>query len=128
MVAHDLERSAGVVRRDHGLLGEERLVRDHPEVFVDGGVIHGEAPRVEVGEPLVVDPAGELDPPVERAGDVLEPVAVGTVADDHDSQLGIEVRRLDQEVDPFRGVEPVDREHEVLRLRSVVGELLRRMR
>src|SRR5207237_1645730 len=29
-VAHDLERPAGVERRDYGLLGEERLVRDDP--------------------------------------------------------------------------------------------------
>ena len=39
----DLERPAGVGRRDHRLLGEERLVRDHAEVLVDRRVVDGEA-------------------------------------------------------------------------------------
>ena len=34
-VVHDVERAAGVGRRDHRLAGEERLERPHPEVLVD---------------------------------------------------------------------------------------------
>ena len=60
-VVDDLERAAGVERRHDRLAGEERLVGDHPEVLVDRRVVDGEAARVEVGEPLAVDAAGELD-------------------------------------------------------------------
>ena len=49
-VGDDLERAAGVRRRQHGLLGQERLVRHHPEVLVDGRVVDGEAASVERGE------------------------------------------------------------------------------
>ena len=70
--------------RDHRLLGEERLVRDHPEVLVHGRVEDRQAARVEVGELLVVDPAGEADAAVEAlaARELLEALAVRPVADD----------------------------------------------
>ena len=58
-VVDDLERPAGVGRRHDRLLGEERLVRHHPEVLVDRRVVDGEAARVEVGELLLGDAAGE---------------------------------------------------------------------
>ena len=81
-VADDLERAARVGRRHDRLPGEERLVRDHPEVLVDRRVVDGEAARVEVGEPLVVDAAGELDLAVQPGGEPLEPLAVGPFAGD----------------------------------------------
>jgi len=70
-VANDLERAAGIGRRDHGLLGQERLVRNHPEVLVDRRVVDGEAARVQVGEPLVVDATRELDLAVQAVGQPL---------------------------------------------------------
>ena len=85
-VADDLERAAGVGRRHHRLRGEERLVRHHPEVLVDRRVVDGEAARVEVGEPLVVDAAGELDAAVHLRREPLEPLAVRALAGDDDPQ------------------------------------------
>ena len=79
-VVDDLERAAGVDRRHDRLPGEERLVRDHPEVLVERRVVDGEAARVEIGEPLVVDAADELDLAVQPGGEPLEPLAVGPVA------------------------------------------------
>ncbi len=85
-VVDDLERPAGVGRRHDGLLGQERLVRNHPEVLVDRRVVDGEAARVEIGEPLVVDAAGELDLAVEPGREPLEPLAVGPFAGDDDAE------------------------------------------
>ena len=64
-VGDDLERSAGVRRGQHRLLREERLVRHHPEVLVDGGVEDGETAGVERRELGLVDPARELGAPVQ---------------------------------------------------------------
>ena len=129
-VVDDLERPAGVGRRDDRLLGEERLVRDHPEVLVDGRVVDGEAARVEVGELVVADAAGERGAAVEAAlaRERLEPLAVGPVARDHDAQRRVERGRLEQQVDPLRAVEPVDREDEVAVAVGAVRQLLRRLR
>ena len=71
-VRDHLERAAGVGRRQHRLLGQERLVGNHPEVLVDRGVVDGEAAGVERGELVLVDAAGELGAPVQprsRASD-----------------------------------------------------------
>ena len=119
-VGDDLERPAGVGRRHDRLLGEERLVRDHPEVLVDRRVVDGEAARVESrrapprrrGRRSATRP---LSPCCARA---LEPLAVGAVAGDHDAQPRVARRRLDQQVDPLRAVEAVDREDEVARSSS----------
>ena len=77
-VLDDLERAAGVRRRDDRLLREERLVRDEAQVLVDRRVVDGEAARVLLGERGVVEPPGEGDPPVEAVvgGDPLQPLAV----------------------------------------------------
>ena len=115
-VGDDLERAARVGRRDDRLLGQERLVRDHPEVLVDGRVVDGEAARVEVGELLLVDAAGERRAAVEAVplGELLEPLAVGPVADDHAAQRRVGGERLEQQVDALRAVEPADGEDEVV--------------
>ena len=70
--------------------------------------------RVEVGELLVPDPAREADAAVEPVGERFEALAVRPVADDDRVEHRLALRRLDQQVDPFRAVEPVDREHEPL--------------
>ena len=77
-VGDDLERPAGVRRRQNGLLGEERLVRHHPEVLVDGCVVDGEAASVERRELGLADPAGELRATVQPVlvGDRLEAIPV----------------------------------------------------
>ena len=74
----DLEGPAGVRRRDHGLAGEERLVRAQPEVLVDRRVERREAGRVEIGELAGRDPAGEAHAPVDTPAvrELLEPAAV----------------------------------------------------
>ena len=129
-VADDLERAPGVRRRQHRLLGEERLERDHPEVLVHRGVEDREAAAVEVGELLLGHASGEPRATVERAsaGERLEPRAVRTVADDHDLERGVEGGGLEQEVDALRPVEAVDGEHEVAVRLAPVRELLRRVR
>ena len=127
-VADDLERTARVDGRHDRLRREERLVGDHAEVLVDGRVVHGEAARVEVGERVAVDAAGELDLAVQSGGEPLEPRAVRAVADDHDLQRRLGLRRVDQQVDPLGAIEPVDREDEAVVLGGAVGELLRRRR
>ena len=83
-VGDDLQRAAGVGRREHRLACQERFVWDHAEVLVDRCVVHGEAPRVQVGEAVVVDPAGELHLPVQTGGEALEALAIGAFADDHE--------------------------------------------
>src|SRR5581483_12089991 len=81
-VAHDVERTAGIRRRDYRLLREEGLVRHESVVLVHGRVVDTEAARVQIGELAVVDAPGEGRAPVEAAlaRDPLEPLAVGPVA------------------------------------------------
>ena len=57
---------------------------------------------------------------------LLEALAVGAVAGDDDPQRRVRRRRLEQQVDALRAVEPADREHEVAVLLEAVVELLRR--
>ena len=57
---------------------------------------------------------------------MLEPLAVGTGSGDDDAERGVGRRRLEQQVDALRAVEPPDREHEVAVLVEAVVELLRR--
>ena len=66
-VGDHLERPARVGRRQHGLLGQERLVGDHPEVLVDRRVVDGETACVQRGELGFVDAAGELGAAVQAA-------------------------------------------------------------
>ena len=129
-VVDDVERPTCVGRRQHGLLREERLEGNHAEVLVDRGVVDTEAACVEIGELLVRDPAGELGAAVEAAvaRDLLEPLAVGAVAGDHDTQPRLGGGRLEQQVDPFRAVEPVHREDEVVVRVAAVRERRRRVR
>ena len=123
-VGDDLERPARVGRRHHRLLGQERLVRHHPEVLVHRRVVDGEAARIQVGELLLRDTAEEARAAV---GERLEPVAVGPVAGDDDLEASA-LRGLEQQVDPLGAVEPADREDEVAVLVAAVRELLRRVR
>ena len=114
--------------RDDRLLGAVGLVGDHPVVLVDGRVVDGEAGRVELGQLVVADAAGEGGAAVEPAlaRDRLESLAVGAVACDHDAQRRIERGRLEEQVDPLRPVEPVDGEDEVVVAVGAVRQLLRR--
>ena len=107
-VLDDLERAARVARRHDRLLGQERLEGDEAHVFVDRRIEDREALRVLVGEGVVVQPARERDPPVEpvAARELLEPWAIGAFARDHDAQVAVGGRGLEQEVDPLRAVEP----------------------
>src|SRR6185437_13536306 len=66
-VTDDFERPPSVGRRHDGLLREEGFVRHHPEVFVDRGVVDGEAPRIEVRQLLLGDTPRELCAAVEAA-------------------------------------------------------------
>ena len=93
-------------------------------------VVDAEAARVPVGELLVGDAADELGAAVEPAlgREPLQPLPVGPVAGDHDAQRRLGGGRLEQQVDPLLGCEPVDREDEVARLLAAVGERRRRMR
>ena len=59
-VRDHLEGPARVGGSQHRLLGQERLVRDHPEVLVDGRVVDGEAAGVERRELVLVDAPREL--------------------------------------------------------------------
>ncbi len=84
---------AGRRRRSSVITGfsrEERLVRDEPVVLVDRRVVDAEAARVEIGELLVADAAGERRTPVEAAvaRERLQPLAVRPVAGDHDADAG----------------------------------------
>src|SRR5437879_4502349 len=76
-VGDDLQWAAGVGRRQDGLLGEERLERDHAEVLVDRGVEDAEAACVQIGQLGIRYPAGEARAPVEpaRVRKLLEPAA-----------------------------------------------------
>src|SRR5437868_2991770 len=62
------------------------------------------------------------------ARELLEPVAIGTVAGDHDPRFRCDRCRLDQEIDALRTVETVDREDESLRRLRVEVERRRRRR
>ena len=57
----------------------------------------------------------------------LEPLAIRPFAGDDDLERAVARRRLDQEVDPLRAVEAVDREDEVAVVLAAVLERLRRM-
>src|SRR3990170_455545 len=85
-VGDHLERTSSIGRREHGLLREEGLERDHPVVLVQRGVVDRETAAVEVGELLFRDTPSEPGPPVEPplAREPLEALAVGAVAGDHD--------------------------------------------
>src|SRR5664279_5684924 len=113
-LAHDVERPTGVRHRDDRLFGEERLVRDEPVILVHRRVVDAEAARIEIGELYVADPAQKRRPAVDAAsaGQLLEAVAVGPVAGDHDLHAGRERGCLDQQVDALRPVEAVYREDE----------------
>ena len=102
----------------------------HPEVLVDGCVVDAEAARVEIGEPLVRDAAGELGAAVQPAvaREPLEPLAVRPVAGDDDAQPRLGGGGLEQQVDPLRAVEPVDGEDEVVVAVAAVRERRRRVR
>ena len=125
---HDVERPARVVRRDHRLRSQERLVRPHAEVLVDRRVVDGATARVQLGQLSPLDPALEAHAAVQPvlARETLEPLAVGPVADDHDLERRVERGRLEQQVDPLRAVEPAHREHEAVERLAAVVELLRR--
>ena len=125
-VVDDVERPAGVGRRDHRLAGEERLVRPEAEVLVDRRVVGGEARGVEVGQLRRVDASREADPAVDATvgRELPQPVAVRPLADDDDLERGLERGCLDQQVDALGAIEPVDREDEVPVAVVVVGELL----
>ena len=129
-VVHDVERASGVGRRDHGLAREERLVRPHAEVLVDGRVEDRRARRVELREALRADAALEAHATVEPAvvGDRLEPLAVGAVGRDDDVEAGRCARPPEQEIDPLRAVEAARGEHESLGRRRAVRQRLGRMR
>ncbi len=129
-VRDDLERPAGVGRRQHGLLREEGLERHHPVVLVDRRVVDGEAARVQVRELALGDAAREASAPVEAAlaAQPLQPLAVRPLARDHELEAGLARRRLDEEVDPLRAIEPVHGEDEVPVALAAVVELLRRVR
>ncbi len=58
--------------------------------------------------------------------DPLEPLAVRPFAGDHDARRGVIGDRVQQQVDPLRAVEPVDREDEVAVLVAAEVEILRR--
>src|SRR5207248_3978044 len=110
---------------DHRLLGEERLVRDHPEILVDRRVVDGEAARVEIRQLALVDSAGEAHAPVEAvpARELLEAPAVGPLAGDDAAEPRIRGDRLEEQVDALRPVEPADGEDEVAVLVAPVVEL-----
>ena len=110
-VVHDLERAPGIGCREHGLAGEERLEGHHAEVLVDRRVVDGEAACVQIGESVIVDAAGELDPAVDAGGEPLEPLAVGPFSRNDRAQARRRLHCLDQQVDPLRAVEPVHGEH-----------------
>ena len=54
-VLDELERAAGIGRRDHGLAREKRLERDVAVVFVERAVNDGERAFVQIDERLLVD-------------------------------------------------------------------------
>ena len=129
-IGDDLERAAGVRRRDDRLLGEKRLVGNHAEVLVHRRVVDGEAACVEPRELFLVDAPGEACAPVEAvlAGDVLEPLAVWTVADDHAVQRRVGRKRVEQQLVPLGAVESPHRKHEVVVALRPVRQLLRWVR
>ena len=125
-----LERPAGVLRRDDGLLGEERLVGHHPEVLVDGRVVDGEAAGVEIGQLVVAHPASEGDAAVEAepASTLLEPLAIRPLARDDAVERRVLGQRVEHQVDALRAVEAPDGEDEVAVRLAAVRERLRRVR
>ena len=125
-VVHHLERAACVGRRDHGLAGEERLVRPEPEVLVDRRVERGEARGVEIRELVGGHPTGESHPPGDPAlaRELLEPAAVGPVTRDDDLERRLGRRRLEEQVDALGAVEPIHRQHELAVPVVAVGEIL----
>ena len=129
-IVDDIERATGIGRRDHRLLGEERLVRPHPEVLVDRRVVDGEAAGVEIGKLVARDATTKVDTPVQTAlaRDLSQSLAVRPVADDNSAQRGVERDRFQQQVDPLRAIEATRREHEVAVPLAAVREILRRMR
>ena len=129
-VRDDLERPAGVGRREDRFLGEERLERNHPVVLVDRRVVDGEATRVEIGELGFGHAAREARAPVQPAiaRELLEPLSIRPVAGDDDLEARVARSRLEEEIDALRAVEAVDGEDEVSVPLAAVVELLRRMR
>ena len=114
-IVHHLERPTRIGRRDHGLAGEERLVRPHPEVLVDRCVEGGKARRVQVLELLGRDAAGETHAARQPSlvDELLEARAVGPVTRHDDTERRLLRCGLEQQVDPLRAVEAADGQHEV---------------
>ena len=86
--------------------------------------------RVQVGELVLSDPAGEASAPVQAAlvCEPLESLTVGPLARDHDVDRSVARRSLEEQVDPLRPVEAVDRKHKVAVALTAIVERLRRVR
>ena len=129
-VGDDLERPAGVRRRQHRFLGEECLVRNHAEVLVDRCVVDDEAACIEVGELLLVDTSGEARPSVEPEPlrGFLQALPIRAIADDDAAERRVCGERVQEQIVPLGPVEAADREDKVLVAFRSVRQLLRRMR
>ena len=128
-IGDDLEGAACVGGRHHRLLGQECLVRDHPEVLVHRGVVDSEAACVQTRELFLVDATGKACTTVEGVplGNLLEPGPVRSVADDDTPERGIRGKRVEEQLVPLRTVEAADGQHEVVVALGPVRQLLRRM-
>ena len=129
-VGHDLERPAGVGRRQDGLLGEERLVGHHPEVLVDRRVVDGEAAsrRARRARPRRRGRRSRRGRSARARARAPRAAARSGPSPHDDAERRVERGRLEQQVDPLRAVEPAHGEDEVAVAVAPVGQLLRRVR
>ncbi|OPZ07561.1 MAG: hypothetical protein BWZ08_01774 [candidate division BRC1 bacterium ADurb.BinA292] len=114
-VLDDLGRLARIGGGQHGLARQERFEGDHAEVFIDRGKDVADRAGIKLAQAVFVDMAKEADPAV-AGGQFTQPALIGATADNQQGDIApARAHRLDDQVEPFPGMQAADGE-EVLAL------------